>query len=124
MNLGLAFGTLAFIFGTRAVVANCLFENNRAARGGGAIYGGPHSRIAATNIRMLGNSASRGAGIALYSGRIDGSKLTFERGTAAFGGAIYFSQSHQSVITESTFTSNWAEKGAATFATVCLPFKF
>ena len=116
-NRGPSQGTVAFVLGIRALIMNSLFEYNRAGRGGGAIYGGPHARLSISDVRFIANSGTRGGALQLQSGHIDASGLTFNNNSAAFGGSIYFTQSDSKVI-NSSFNYNYAQQGAATYATV------
>ena len=103
--------------GDRLEIANCIFLNNSASGGGGAVFSSPFSRgsssITITNSDFRGNSASKGGAIyvsAYVSYGLFVSNSVFDQNRASEGGAIYTGSttSASSEVLNTVFTENSA----------------
>lgn len=93
-------------------VENCLFENNWAAKDGGAIHGGINTEI--LNCTFMTNSAvQNGGAIFSMNGQKQGNCI-FKYNQATQGGAL-FSSYNNNTIYSSLFCANQAENGGAVY---------
>ncbi len=93
-------------------IENCLFENNWAAKDGGAIHGGINTEI--QNSTFMTNSATQNGG-AIFS--MNGQKhggCIFKYNQANQGGAL-FSSYNNNTIYSSLFSANQAVNGGAVY---------
>lgn len=107
-------GGAMFSFGTPAV-ANCIFENNRSAQSGGAVYCGEGSVPTFDACTFENNAASavRGGGGMFNAGgsRTTMSDSLFLKNSAPQGGGLWNSGDTTVLVTGCTFQENMAVPG-------------
>ena len=84
-------------------ITNCTFQSNSAAIGGGGVY---------TWAGFVQNNMEFNAG---STGYVTITNCTFQNNRATFGGAIFISSISSILISESMFTNNTADTGAAAY---------
>ena len=117
---------IAYTSPNSPIITNCIFLNNYATSGGGAIYLGLDKTSAKPVISncSFSKNISSSSGGSIYidmEGTGDGffiiANCSFGRNAGLYGGAIYvsgfISEDDQSVIRDSTFFNNIAEDGGA-----------
>lgn len=105
-HFGMSYGGAIQPVGGRIEINNCRFENNTAARNGGAIIAGsPDTSI--NNSTFTGNIADQNGGAIFAQDGVTITNSTFVNNIAATGGgAIALGHNSTVTISDSTFTNN------------------
>lgn len=108
-------GGAIFGYDGELVVADTVFENNHAARDGGAIRAGLYVDLTVERCSFSGNSAGYGGGaVALDGAHLEASDTELVGNTAGSGGALACGDSLEAtVLREVRFADNTARSGGA-----------